>query len=173
MRQVFSIAILTLCCAVTGCDDRIVDIIELEDDGGADSDADSDSDTDSDADSETDTGPLDAFDVVVHTQQPFDAVPVKVKFEFHESVPPIGNPPGPSVPASEYNFQEPVLLSAVQPPFFDGDYHLVVVLFVEGGGFDAPVPGTDYHGWSPGPHTFGPGTGLVHVGDVNLNIVPF
>jgi len=170
MKAVLVVAILALAWVFVGCDDRVVDIIELEDDGGADADADSDSDTDTDtdADSDTDTDTEEIPDAL-------DAVPVDLKFDFHLSVPPIGPPdvPGPTLPVSEavLGFDNPYEAWLFQPPFIDGDYHVAVILFVEGGG-PPPQPGVDYIGWSPVQHTFGPETGIVHVGQIDLDLVP-
>ncbi|MBW2278060.1 MAG: hypothetical protein JRF63_11235 [Deltaproteobacteria bacterium] len=159
MKAMFPVAILAFFCVLAGCDDRVVDIIELEEDGGADSDADSDG----------------ALQAVVNVPPDFDAIPVWIQFEFFVEVPPPGPPDvhGPGLAEPDIGVGTPYELFMGQPPPLVGDFHLVAILFVEGGGVDIPSPGIDYVGHSPAAHTFGPGTGIVDVGAINLELVPF
>ena len=180
MKAMLSVAILASVWVVAGCDDRIVDIIELEGDGGADSDADTDTDADSDADTDvdsdtdSDTFP-DSLQALVNVPPTFDATPTKIQFEFFVVVPPPGPPDvhGPGFEEPEIGVDNPYELFMGQPPPLVGDFHLVAILFVEGGGVGVPQPGVDYVGHSPAAHTFGPGTGIVDVGPINLDLAPF
>jgi hypothetical protein len=176
MKTCLSVAILMLGWVSAGCDDRVVDIIELEEDGGADSDSDSDTDADADSDADTDTETIpDSVQALVVVPPAFDATPAKIQFDFFVNVPPLGPPDvhGPGIEEPDIDVGTPYQLFIGQPPPLVGEFHLVVVLFVEGGGIDAPQPGTDYVGFSPIPDTFGPGTGIVDVGQINLDLVPF
>lgn len=171
MKGALLVATATLWWVSAGCDDRVVDLVALEDEG-TDTDTDTDSDTDGGPDpdgGDTETFP-DTIKAVVHVPSSFDAAPVKIQFDFFDAVPPDGPPDvhGPGFQSPDIGPDTPYELFWGQPPQLSGDFHLVVVLFVEGGGIDFPEPGIDYVGYSAAAFTFGPGTGVVDVGDVDL-----
>jgi hypothetical protein len=161
--------------ALVGCDDTNVDLV-VADDAGGDTDADTDTDTDADTDTGTDSLP-DVVTAQILVPPWFSATPARITTSFfsEEHMPPAGPPDG--VGAS-YDFPEitiqpdpPYVLWTPQPPL-QGPYYLVVTLFVEGGGTDVPVPGTDWVGSSFNPVVIGPGTGTVDALQIQLSLAP-
>jgi hypothetical protein len=170
MRTSIWLALWICCQPLAGCDGRAVEIVVLED-GGSDGDADADADGDSDADTDTGTGTAgDALDGFVTVPPGFDDEPVRLAVDFFHELPPSGLPDvaGGSFWDPAIGPGQPFQLYLNQPAQLWGEYWVAVALFVEGGGTDVPVPGVDWTGHSSVKHAFGPGTGLVQVGQINL-----
>jgi hypothetical protein len=160
-----------------GCDARYADVITADDSGtDGDTDVDTDTDTDADADADTDSD-TDADDLVtakILLPAWFSGMPAKLTTSFFEVLPIVGPPDGvgqtyldpPIAPGPEgYH-----LVS--HQGGMEGDYYVAIVLYVQGGGTDQPVPGVDWVGQSMQPVTLGAGTGTVFAGDVQLNPAP-
>ncbi len=160
-----------------GCGQHVVDAV-VEDDGGTDSDSDSDTDSDTDSDSDTDTdtdsetGGEDRIRVDVRLPDYFIDTPVKIRAEFRQQMPPAGPPDG----DGDTIDNPPVEPGPSIWPFYshqdglEGQYYLAVVLFVEGGGADAPLDGVDWVGATFAPLQLGPDTGTVHAGIIDLHL---
>jgi hypothetical protein len=177
-----SLGSLTL--ALCGCGQTAVDLVVANDSGtgsdaDSDGDADTDSDTDADADTETDTDPPpDIVRAEIMAPDWFDALPIRITSSFYteEHMPPDGPPDGVGASYDSPDIalapDPPYVLWTMQPPFLDGQYYLVVTLFVEGGGDDVPVPGVDWVGESDTLLMIGPGTGTVEAGPIDLHLAP-
>jgi hypothetical protein len=162
-RAVMRAGAAALAIVLFACDDTVVDLV-----------VDAGSGTDADTDADTDTSP-DVVRAQIKVPWDFSATPARITSSFYSpaSMPPGGPPDG--VGAS-YDSPE-ITIPPAQPyefwtlqPALEGQYYLVITLFVEGGGTDVPVPGVDWVGVSDSTVHLGPGTGTVLAGEIHLNL---
>ena len=154
------------------CADNTVDLI-VDPDSGTGGAIESDDDTDTDQDDEFDAGETeDKVIANIKVDEDFEENPLKITMGFVE-VPPF--PPSQETVANGAEYEKPNIGPQVDYLYesgqagLTGQYSLLFVLYVEGGGIDegTPVIGTDYMGYSF-PVELGPGTGAVWAGTVML-----
>ncbi len=139
-----------------------------------DSDSDTDTDTDSDTDNDTDTDTGPEPDQIVATlvlPDEFSEEIVSLSGFYYSIYPATGMPAGIVFNEASPDFGpgNPYEMRVDQIPDESGEYYFVAMLYLTGGGNGGcPVNAVDWIGQPKEMFTFGPGTGTIDLGTIEL-----